>query len=88
MADDKPISFAEHCQLTALGIQPASIGFSTLTMESDKFICVREEVNGAKQVVIVDLNDVNNITRRPISAEAAIMHPTDQCIALRGEFLL
>lgn len=27
-------------QLTALGIQPQSISFQTLTLESDHFICV------------------------------------------------
>lgn len=74
-----------HLQLTALGVQPGSIGFATLTLESDRFVCVREEVNGAKQVVIIDMNDPNNVVRRPISAESAIMHVDDKVIALRGE---
>lgn len=65
-------------------MQPTSIGFATLTLESDRFICVREEVNGTKQVVIIDLNDANNVMRRPISAESAIMHPEEKVIALRG----
>jgi clathrin heavy chain len=39
MADASlPINFQELLQLTALGVQPGSIGFSTLTMESDHFI--------------------------------------------------
>jgi hypothetical protein len=39
MADTNlPINFQELLQLTALGVQPTSIGFSTLTMESDHFI--------------------------------------------------
>lgn len=67
-------------------MQPASIGFATLTLESDRFICVREDVGGTKQVVIVDLADASNVTRRPISAESAIMHPDDKVIALRGAF--
>jgi clathrin heavy chain len=53
-------------------------------MTSDRFVCVREEVNDVKQVVIVDLNDANNVMRRPISAESAIMHPEEKVIALRG----
>ncbi|KAL8278246.1 hypothetical protein RQP46_009419 [Phenoliferia psychrophenolica] len=85
MAGERPISFAELSQLTALGVQPTSIGFATLTLESDKFICVREEVNGTKQVVIIDLNDANNVMRRPISAESAIMHPEEKVIALRAQ---
>ena len=40
-----PIKFLEHLQLTSVGIQAASIGFNSLTMESDKFICVREKVS-------------------------------------------
>lgn len=73
-------------QITALGIQPASIGFATLTLESERYICVREEVNGAKQVVIIDLADASNVIRRPISAESAIMHLEEKVIALRGLF--
>ncbi|MBW0487421.1 hypothetical protein O181_027136 [Austropuccinia psidii MF-1] len=84
MAESRPISFCEHVQLTAIGVQPASIGFNTLTMESERYICVREEVNDAKQVVIIDLGDANNIMRRPISAESAIMHPIQKVIALRA----
>uniref|UniRef100_A0A2K5E638 Clathrin heavy chain n=1 Tax=Aotus nancymaae TaxID=37293 RepID=A0A2K5E638_AOTNA len=38
-------------------INPANIGFSTLTMESDKFICVREKVGEQAQVVIIDMDD-------------------------------
>lgn len=82
---DRPIAFQELLQLTALGVQPGSIGFATLTLESDRFVCVREEVNGAKQVVIIDMNDPNNVVRRPISAESAIMHVDDKVIALRAQ---
>ncbi|POW02753.1 hypothetical protein PSHT_11983 [Puccinia striiformis] len=78
MAEQRPISFCEHVQLTALGVQPASIGFNTLTMESERYVCVREEVNGTKQVIIIDLSDANNVMRRPISAESAIMHPVQK----------
>lgn len=54
-------------------------------MESDKFICVREKVNGANQVVIIDMNDSANPIRRPISADSAIMNPASKVIALKGE---
>lgn len=36
------------------------------------------------RVVIIDLADANNVMRRPISAESAIMHPVQKIIALRG----
>ncbi|CAD6563669.1 MAG: hypothetical protein CYPHOPRED_000018 [Cyphobasidiales sp. Tagirdzhanova-0007] len=82
---DRPIQFTEHLQLSAVGIQPTAIGFNTLTMESDRFICAREDSAAKKEVVIVDLSDANNIIRRPISAESAIMHPTEKIIALRAQ---
>lgn len=70
-------------QLQALGINAANIGFNTLTMESDKFICVREKVNEVNQVVIVDLNQPDALVRRPITADSAIMNPKEKIIALK-----
>jgi clathrin heavy chain len=55
-------------------------------MESDKYICVCE-TQGAGQpsnIVIVDMSQGNQVTRRPISAEAAIMNPVSKVIALRA----
>ena len=72
-------------QLQNVGINAANIGFSTLTMESDKFICVREKVGDTAQVVIIDMNDTANPVRRPISADSAIMNPTSKVIALKGQ---
>lgn len=83
-----PIKFQEHLQLQNAGINVANIGFSTLTMESDKFICVREKVGESHQVVIIDLNDSANPIRRPITADSAIMHPTSKVIALKASKML
>ncbi|XP_043910827.1 clathrin heavy chain 1 [Protopterus annectens] len=83
MAQILPIRFQEHLQLQNQGINPANIGFSTLTMESDKFICIREKVGEQAQVVIIDLNDPTNPIRRPISADSAIMNPASKVIALK-----
>jgi clathrin heavy chain len=79
-----PIKFQEHLQLTNIGINAASIGFSSLTMESDKFICVREKVGETAQVVIIDMNDPTNPMKRPISADSAIMNPLSKVIALKA----
>ncbi|XP_006745053.1 clathrin heavy chain 2 [Leptonychotes weddellii] len=84
MAQILPIRFQEHFQLQNLGINPANIGFSTLTMESDKFICVREKVGEQAQVVIIDMSDPMAPIRRPISAESAIMNPASKVIALKA----
>ncbi|CAH8448779.1 unnamed protein product [Schistosoma intercalatum] len=83
-----PIKFQEHLQLVNVGIQPTSIGFSTLTMESDKFICVRETTGETSQVVIIDMNDPMNPTRRPISADTIIMNPVSKVMALKAGKLL
>ncbi|KAG5897796.1 hypothetical protein JTB14_011798 [Gonioctena quinquepunctata] len=80
-----PIKFQEHLQLTNAGINAANITFATLTMESDKFICVREKVGETSQVVIIDMADSSNPIRRPITAESAIMNPASKVIALKGK---
>ena len=72
-------------QLTNVGIQAANIGFNSLTMESDKFICVREKVADNNQVVIIDMSDPTNPIRRPISADSAIMNPASKVIALKAQ---
>ncbi|TPX38293.1 hypothetical protein SmJEL517_g00095 [Synchytrium microbalum] len=79
-----PIKFQEHVQLQSLGINAANIGFNTLTMESDKFICVREKVGDVNQVVIIDMNNPTDIMRRPITADSAIMNPVSKVIALKA----
>jgi len=85
MSQSLPIRFQEHLQLTNIGINANAISFSTLTMESDKFICVREKVGENNQVVIIDMNDSNNPIRRPISADSAIMNPASKVIALKAQ---
>lgn len=76
--------FSSELQLTNAGINANSISFTTLTMESDKFICVREKVGDNNQVVIIDMGDTANPIRRPISADSAIMNPASKVIALKG----
>eukprot|EP01114_Cavostelium_apophysatum_P018457 TRINITY_DN570_c0_g1_i1.p1 TRINITY_DN570_c0_g1~~TRINITY_DN570_c0_g1_i1.p1 ORF type:complete len:1701 (-),score=654.78 TRINITY_DN570_c0_g1_i1:153-5255(-) len=87
MATNLPIKFQELLQLTNLGINPQAIGFATLTMESDKYICVREPSatpDGKSQIVIIDLANPQNPTRRPITADSAIMNPTQNILALKA----
>ncbi|KAJ9065474.1 Clathrin heavy chain [Entomophthora muscae] len=79
-----PIRSQEHIQLQSLGINPQFIGFNTLTMESDKYICVREKVGDQNQLVIIDLADINNLVKRPITADSAIMHLSQKIIALKA----
>ncbi|KAK2757809.1 clathrin heavy chain [Colletotrichum kahawae] len=82
-----PIKFQELIQLQTAGVEDASIGFNSCTLESDSYVCIREKKNEAAQpeVVIVDLKNGNNVTRRPIKADSAIMHWTKQVIALKAQ---
>ncbi|KAI1382048.1 clathrin heavy chain [Hypoxylon crocopeplum] len=82
-----PIKFQELLTLGNVGVDQSAIGFSTCTIESDSFICIREKKNDATptEVIIIDLKQGNNVTRRPIKADAAIMHWTKQIIALRAQ---
>lgn len=68
-----------------MGISASNIGFNSLTMESDKFICVREKLGETNQVVIIDMADHTNPIRRPISADSAIMNPASKVIALKAQ---
>ncbi|KAF1987741.1 clathrin heavy chain 1 [Aulographum hederae CBS 113979] len=81
-----PIKFTELLQLSSIDIQPASIGFNSCTLESDSYVCIRQQVGDASpEVIIVDLKNGNNIIRRPIKADSAIMHFSKQIIALKAQ---
>ncbi|KAL3953789.1 hypothetical protein ACCO45_011745 [Purpureocillium lilacinum] len=82
-----PIKFHELVQLANVGVDTQSIGFNSCTLESDAYVCIREKKNEAAQpeVVIVELKNGNNVTRRPIKADSAIMHWNRQVIALKAQ---
>ncbi|EPY52055.1 clathrin heavy chain Chc1 [Schizosaccharomyces cryophilus OY26] len=84
MAQQLPIRFSEVLQLASLGVQP-SFGFANVTLQSEKYVCIRDNSNGANQVVIVDLESPENVVRRPISADSVIMHPKKMIIALKAQ---
>lgn len=56
-------------------------------MESDKNIVVRETVGDSAQVVIIDVGSPNDLLRRPISADSALMNPEKKILALKCKFL-
>lgn len=58
------------------------------TLESDHYVCVRQEnpqSSGNPEVIIIDLKNNNEITKRPIKADSAIMHWNKQVIALKAQ---
>ncbi|KAL6066534.1 Clathrin heavy chain [Balamuthia mandrillaris] len=82
---DIPILFKELVQLPALGINLNAIGFATLTMESERYLCVCDSSSGESVITIVDLQNPNNVLKRPIAAESAVMNPERYVLALRKE---
>ncbi|RWW24696.1 hypothetical protein GW17_00011003 [Ensete ventricosum] len=73
-------------QLPSIGINPQFITFTHVTMESDKYICVRE-TSPQNSVVIVDMNMPMQPLRRPITADSALMNPNSRILALKGVYI-
>ncbi|KAF1845878.1 clathrin heavy chain [Cucurbitaria berberidis CBS 394.84] len=83
-----PLHVSQPTLLTNLNILPASISWQNCTLESDKYVCVRQvnnEANAPAETVIIDLKNTNNVIRRPIRADSAIMHLTEPIIALKAQ---
>ena len=81
-----PIQVHGLVDLTSLGLANTCFRFGFLTLESEKYICIRDEgQDGSPQVVVIELQNNNNITRRAMKAEAAIMNPIHNIIALKAK---
>ena len=57
-------------------------------MESDRFIAVREmnQQRGSQDIIIIDIQNPQQQLRFPVSADSALMHPSKQILALKGEY--
>ncbi|CAM6119092.1 unnamed protein product [Calypogeia fissa] len=82
-AASAPITMKEALTLTSLGINQNNITFTHVTMESDKYICVRE-TSPQNSVVIVDISMPLQPLRRPITADSALMNPVTKVLALKA----
>lgn len=81
---DIPINFTQLAQLTQLGISPQSLDFRSTTLESDHYVCIRESGPQGNTVAIVDAHNNFEVSRKNMTADNAIMHPTENVIALRA----
>lgn len=81
---DLPIEFTELADLTSLGISPQSLDFRSTTFESDHYVTVRETHDGSNSVAIVDLANGNQVTRKNMGGDSAIMHPSQMVISVRA----
>eukprot|EP01006_Ploeotia_vitrea_P036085 TRINITY_DN65965_c0_g1_i1.p1 TRINITY_DN65965_c0_g1~~TRINITY_DN65965_c0_g1_i1.p1 ORF type:complete len:1680 (-),score=269.82 TRINITY_DN65965_c0_g1_i1:136-5175(-) len=80
---DKPVTVEEKLRLSDADISPQAINFKTLTMESDKFVCVRDTTGDQNSIVIVDVPTKQN-NRHKMAAESAIMNPVSKVLALKA----
>ena len=57
------------------------------TLESDHFVCVRQKLSedDKPQVIIINLKNNNEVIKRPINADSAIMHWSRNIIALKAQ---
>ncbi|KHG02496.1 Clathrin heavy chain 2 [Gossypium arboreum] len=83
-AANAPIAMKEVLTLPSVGINPQFITFTNVTMESDKYICVRETAP-QNSVVIIDMSMPMQPLRRPITADSALMNPNSRILALKGD---
>ncbi|KAL2539951.1 Clathrin heavy chain 1 [Abeliophyllum distichum] len=83
-AANAPITMKEVLTLPSIGINSQFITFTNVTMESDKYICVRETAP-QNSVVIIDMNMPSQPLRRPITADSALMNPNTRILALKAQ---
>lgn len=57
--------------------------FTHVTMQSEKFVCVRE-TGTTNNVVIVDMANPSAPVRRPITADSTILAPSTKTLALKA----
>ncbi|CAL0315619.1 unnamed protein product [Lupinus luteus] len=84
MAANAPIAMKETLTLGSVGINPQFITFTHVTMESDKYICIRE-TSPQNSVVIIDMSMPMQPLRRPITADSALMNPNSRILALKAQ---
>jgi clathrin heavy chain len=59
------------------------MAFTHVTMQSEKYVCVRE-TGATNNVVIVDMANPGTPMRRPITADSTILAPSSKTIALKA----
>jgi len=82
-----PIRFQPLLELSHLGVAPQNFTFQALTLQSDKFICVRETAPGASNVIIIDVA-TKQLEKRTIKADSAILNPVERIVALKSANVL
>eukprot|EP00879_Flechtneria_rotunda_P000465 GHRR01000566.1.p1 GENE.GHRR01000566.1~~GHRR01000566.1.p1 ORF type:complete len:1351 (+),score=578.78 GHRR01000566.1:197-4249(+) len=83
MAAQAPLVVQEKLMLPSIGVAQEFISFKNTSMESEKYICIRE-TGAQNQVVIVDMAAPMSPARRQITADSALMCLDKKVIALKA----
>ncbi len=78
---ESPIIVNELFNLTKLGLSSDLFKFGNLTLESEKYICVKD----GSDCIIIDSSHGYIAERKPMTADAILMHRTFNIIAVRAE---
>jgi len=74
-----------------LGVRREVFRFQKVTLQADKFVCVREPSSTdptASPLVIVDMSQPSQPRRTGIKGDSAIMHPKGNILALKGNLFI
>ena len=67
------------------GLRPGAISFKTVSLESDKFVAVRDvQPDGQASLALVDIERSQSERHNVKDAEAAVMNPVTRILALRS----
>ncbi|VAH86262.1 unnamed protein product [Triticum turgidum subsp. durum] len=84
-AANGPIAMREALTLTSLGIAPQFITFTHVTMESDRYICVRETSPQGNSLVMIDMAMPSQPLRKPLTVDSALMNPSTRILAIKAK---
>lgn len=85
MFGSNPIRFQEGVKLSQKGVDQTSFKSDCLSIQSDSFITIRENLADGTKLTIVDLPNGSSIQRFPATgADGALMHPLREMVAIRA----
>ncbi|KAK2196158.1 bifunctional Clathrin [Babesia duncani] len=80
----KPLNIRKLLNLDDFGFNSSCYKFGAVTLESDRFICIKEAEASTPSVTIIDIYNENSVSKKPMKADASIMNPDKPIIALRA----
>jgi len=78
---DSPIILTELFKLTKLGLSADLFKFGNLTLESQKYICIKD----GSDCIIIESSNGYKSERKQMKGDAILMHRTNNIIAVRAE---